>query len=578
MEVERRLPVWVTMVCGVTTLSSILISLLGIFLHLKNYRKPFEQRLIVRILVLVPLFSISCYCMLMSYKLGRLIEPIREIYEAFTIYTFFKLLVLMLGGERRIILMTVDQQPTSHPFPTSLFLKKVNISHPQHFLTIKRCILQYVWVKPLLYIIIFITSLLGIYDVNDVSMTSIFVWIGVCYNISVTVSLYSLAMFWKCLYNQLNAFNPWRKFLCVKLIIFASYWQGLIVGMLTWLGVFNENTGVGDGNLSILEQAGNLGIQIQNGLLCFEMIFFALLHWNSFPYTDFTVDKFPDAARMNTWVALKDFINIGDLIYDLKITTMYGDSYNLRNFDALTDSRIYNSSDTFNQKIYHGLRISADGKKYWINIDENEGSGRNIDGYDNIVANNFNNSSHISHDNSLNDSSVRSIRSFTDSIRGKHSKKGIVQTENIENQAKVLFGGASGSIGSSSNDKRISKSPQVNSTTPLLSEHANNNPNIERGGYVNNINVLIGDSNSVGFEEGNFTRDSEENLVEEEEPSFNDDLMKDERLYRYVKSHYVSEQAINYPVEYEYNHFDYSTRINRLRERVRSGNGSRVEV
>ena len=532
MELERTLPRWVMVICGITTISSILISTLGIFLHLKNYRKPFEQRLTVRILVIVPLFSLSCYCMLMSYKVGRLIEPIREIYEAFTIYTFYKLLVLMLGGERRIILMTVDKPPTSHPFPASLFLKKINISDPQQFLTIKRCILQYVWFKPLLYLVIFITSVLGIYDVNEVSPSSIFVWIGLCYNLSVTTSLYSLAMFWKCLYDQLSAFKPWRKFMCVKLIIFASYWQGIIIGLLNWLGVFKEREKV-----VLLNSSGNLGIQIQNGLLCFEMIFFALLHWSSFPYTDFIVLKYPDAARIKTMMAIKDCISIGDLIYDIKITTMYGDSYNLRNFDSIADSTIYNSSETFNQKIYQGLRISADGKKYWINVDEN-GNGTSSDPHD-----------------KFNENSKKSAGASTRSIRGKKSKSGIIKSENIENQARVLLG--------SSRDSENSQ--KMNSLTPLLNKKSDKD--LQRG-YVSNISDVLEDPTSSIF-----TAD-EEFSIPNNTPSgqygFGEDLMKDERLYRYVHNHYIPEQEINYPVEYRYNHVEYSTRIRKLRQKIQN--------
>lgn len=547
MEGERTLPKWIIIVCGFTTLSSVIISILGIFLHLKNYRKPFEQRLIVRILTLVPLFSISCYFMLMSYKIGRLIEPIREIYEAFTIYTFYKLLVLMLGGERRIILMTVNQAPTSHPFPASLFLKKVNISHPQHFLTIKRCILQYVWVKPLLYIIIFITSILGLYDVNDVSSTSIFVWLGICYNISVTTSLYSLAMFWKCLYDQLNVFNPWRKFMCVKLIIFASYWQGLIIGLLNWLGAFKEDNILFTMNSS---SDGNLGIQIQNGLLCFEMIFFAMLHWNSFPYNDFGIDKFPDAGKMKTWIAMKDWICLGDLIHDICSTTMYGDSYNLRNFDALTDSTVYNGSDTFNQKIYQGLRISADGKKYWISIDNENNRNDFIDDNDNQDNDNNNNNNSNNNNNDNNNVYGKFIGS---TIKGK---------QNIENQAKILMSNSNDR--NDFNKKAIKTSDLINSYTPLLHDKKSSHE-ISRG-YVTDINDLFDESNgSIFNESGSLADNDNQQLI------MNEDLIKDEYLYRYVKSHYISEEATNYPVEYQYNLIDHSSRIQKLREQVRSG-------
>lgn len=368
MESERRLPRWVLQICGITSTISLFVSLVGIYLHLRNYRKPFEQRLILRILMVVPLFSISCYLVLLNSPIGQVVEPIREIYEAFVIYTFYKLLVLMLGGERKIILMTVNKPLTSHPFPNNLFLKKIDISDPKHFLTIKRCILQYVWMKPLLYIIILITTLMGVYDVNDISTKSIFVWLGIVYNLSVTISLYSIAMFWKCLYVELAPFNPWRKFLCVKLIIFASYWQGLAVGLLTWIGVFKNSESIVNEFLTA-NKHGNLGTQIQNGLLCLEMVFFAYLHWKSFPYTDFVGDTILGGARMKTKFAVKDWMSIGDLINDIKVTTIYGDNYNLRNFDSLSDSNVYNCSDTFNKKIYQGLRVSYDGRKYWLDGD-----------------------------------------------------------------------------------------------------------------------------------------------------------------------------------------------------------------
>ncbi|AWU76156.1 uncharacterized protein C5L36_0C01020 [Pichia kudriavzevii] len=408
---------WVYGVCGISTLISIAVSFVGIWLQLKNYRKPFEQRLIVRILALVPIFAISCYCMLTKPSIGHVIEPIREIYEAFVIYMFYKLLVLMLGGERRIILNTVNKPAIK------LGILEVNISDPRHFLMIKRCILQYVWMKPLLLCGIFIGTKLGIYDANDISVHSLFLWIGIFYNLSVTVSLYSIALFWRCLYEELAVFDPWRKFLCVKLIIFASYWQGIFIGIGNWLTGSN----------------GEFGGRIQNALLCVEMLFFARLHWVSFPYTDYL--KIPDAARMPTLMAMKDWISIGDLVHDLKVSFGYGvhDTYTLRNFDARDEST---DSGTFNQKVYQGLRVQGDGRRYWLDDD-----------------------------------------------------------------------------------------PSHSVNTPL---------------YVRDIEEL-------GY-----------GSLDE-----SDDFGKDEKLYSYVKSHYISEAEINYPVVYEYDMVDHSTRIRKLRNSLR---------
>ncbi|KAG7897312.1 hypothetical protein KL935_005268 [Ogataea polymorpha] len=349
---------WLIAVCGTTSLTSLMISTLAIYLQSSNFRKPFEQRLIIRILLIVPLFAITCFVTLINPSIGNIIEPIREIYEALVIYTFYKLLVYMLGGEREIIQHSFDKPKTNHPFPANIIFCPIDFSNPSHFLLVKRCILQYVWVKPLLYLVIIVGSIAGIYDSSDISWGSLYTWTGIAYNVSVTISLYYLAMFWKCLYSELKKFSPWGKFMCVKLIIFASYWQGLMLDVMTWAGLISQKSPSDLANLT--------GSQIQNALLCCEMIFFALLHWRSFPYTDFTQDKYGDAARVSTFHAFKDWISLGDLAYDLKMTTLYGDMYNFRNFDSINDNRIYPNSASFNQRIYDGLRYSSDGRKYWL--------------------------------------------------------------------------------------------------------------------------------------------------------------------------------------------------------------------
>jgi hypothetical protein len=548
MGTGTALPKWVIVICSTTTLLSILWSFTAIFFQVRNYRKPFEQRLIVRILLLVPLFAISCYSMLMNYPIGKLVEPIREIYEAFVIYTFYKLLVLMLGGERRIILMTVNKEPVSHPFPMSLLIRRVNISHPQHFLAIKRSILQYVWIKPLILLAISVSGVLGLYHPSDLSFSSVSLWLGIIYNMSVSLSLYTLAMFWKCLYDELNVFDPWRKFMCVKLIIFASYWQGLIIGGLSLLGVFDENTPRNASSLAGHGENFNLGVQIQNGLLCFEMLFFAWLHWNSFPYTDFTAEVLPDAARMRTRAAMNDWMSIGDLLYDLKITTMYGDSYNLKNFDSLTDSKIYDKSDTFNQKIYQGLRVSADGKKYWININD-EDETRNGQGEREI--------------SSLPISGGSDIVSDANTGRGGNVSRykgsdASIQTQNIENQVRVLLG-SSPLVGSVGKDIPTDR-------TPLL------RANESKRKYLSHIDDLFNDSNLSECDESinqNGQRSDQWERIPSE-ISLNEELIKDEKAYEYVRRHYIPDEAINYPVEYEPGLTDYSTRINRLRRSMQT--------
>lgn len=472
----KEIPTVLLLLCGTSCSISLVISTLAIYLQLANYRKPFEQRLIVRILLVVPIFAVSCFVSLVNYQVGLFLEPVREMYEAFVIYTFYKLLIFMLDGERAIIQNTQGREPTEHFFPAKLILGPIEISDPKQFLTIKRMILQYVWVKPLLYVAIWTCTLLGCYDTNDISLSSAYFWLGIIYNMSVSISLYYLALFWKCLYSDLMPFHPWPKFLCVKIIVFASYWQGIFVGTLNYFGIFHD-TIPADKN----PQSLNTGVVIQNALLCLEMVLFSWLHWTSFPYTDFDSKSLPDSARVKTWTAFKDFINISDLIYDLKLTTMYGDSYNFRKFDSVNDLSVYRKSRAFNKKIYQGLRVSHDGSKHWVS-----GVG-----------------------------------------------------------------------------------PMPNSTIPLMKDYLPTSTPYMEGGAVGILHAQSG----LGSEYSSVSNDKDGEMVSNElfeNSDQSDDFSKDEKLYHYVKKHYITDKEINYPIVYDYRQIAYSHKITQMRTQLRA--------
>lgn len=82
----KRLGNAVIILTGVCTLIAILITVLAVWLQLKNYRKPLLQRYVVRILVLVPIFSAASWASLVSLKASAWIEPFRDVYEVSTMH------------------------------------------------------------------------------------------------------------------------------------------------------------------------------------------------------------------------------------------------------------------------------------------------------------------------------------------------------------------------------------------------------------------------------------------------------------------------------------------------------------
>jgi hypothetical protein len=112
-----------------------------------------------------------------------------------------------------------------HVPPFNYVFPKVDISNPRTFLWIKRGILQYTVLKPFLAFATIIMKATHTFEDGYIGLTSGYFWSGLLYNLSVTISLYSLGFFWLCLYWDLKPFRPVPKVYpsyCIKLTISFS--------------------------------------------------------------------------------------------------------------------------------------------------------------------------------------------------------------------------------------------------------------------------------------------------------------------------------------------------------------------
>ncbi|KAF2257828.1 DUF300-domain-containing protein [Lojkania enalia] len=306
---------------------------------------------------MVPIYSASSWASLVSLKAAFWIGPFRDVYEAFTIYTFFQLLINFIGGERALIILMTGRPPVPHLWPLNYLFSEVDISDPHTFLAIKRGILQYTWMKPILSIAAIIMKATGTYQEGYIGLSSGYFWSGLIYNVSITVSLYALAMFWVCMSHDLKPFRPMPKFICIKGIIFASYWQGFFLSILVWLrAIPGDVPGY---------TPDNLAAAIQDALICFEMPLFAMAHWYAFSWHDYADDTI-SAARMPVKYALRDAFGPRDLIQDTK-DTFGGKHYEYRYFDARDNILAHEASSSRTARMREGMRYERGGKgKYWI--------------------------------------------------------------------------------------------------------------------------------------------------------------------------------------------------------------------
>ncbi|KIK63485.1 hypothetical protein GYMLUDRAFT_57673 [Collybiopsis luxurians FD-317 M1] len=351
-----RLPLAVLILAGLSTLFAVVISATSIFLQLKNYRKPYLQRMVVRIMVMVPIYAISSFISLFSLEAAFFIDAVRDIYEAFVIYCFFVLLLSYLGGERSLLILLHGRPPKAPPFPFNFFKREIDVSDPYTFLFLKRGILQYVQVKPILAIATMILKACGKFNEGDLRARSGYLYVSIVYNVSICLSLYCLAMFWLCVHDDLKPFRPMPKFLCVKGILFFSFWQSIAVSIFVAAGLIKK--------LGPYTDSESISLGLTDTLICVEMPFFAIAHMFAFSHTDFIDRDKAFIGRMPISYAFKDAFGVKDVIEDTK-ATLRGERMDYREFEP--SEGFMHQGLGRERRIRAGLRYSKGGKrKYWL--------------------------------------------------------------------------------------------------------------------------------------------------------------------------------------------------------------------
>lgn len=163
-------------------------------------------------------------------------DAVRDLWEAVVIYCFLALILEWAGGEFlcaeyiQILPGTIKQV-----FPFNYLARWLRSPHlpeqillnPSFVKICRRATLQFVVIKP---IMAFLTMWLSL----SRSSWRIGWWYTeiVVYNITYTMALYALIYFYMATkyIPTVQAIRPLPKFLAVKLIVFATYWQSLIIG------------------------------------------------------------------------------------------------------------------------------------------------------------------------------------------------------------------------------------------------------------------------------------------------------------------------------------------------------------
>lgn len=293
---------------------TLVLSIREMLSHLYNWYAPDVQKFVVRILFMVrmlvvavvcivaliltipplgfqvPLYSVQSWLSLRFHGPARVyIDTLRDLYEAYVIQSFVYYLIELLGGEDRMaeILARKDDHFGEHGKFMKKLLRIERWQMGQDFLLqVKHGVLQYVVIKTFLTLLTtFVLLPSGLYGEGTFSWDYAYAYLTVILNISVLYAMYCLVKLFHAVKSDLRSpvdWHPLGKFLCVKGVVFFTWWQGVGIYFLKSQGVIDDI-----GNWS--------GEDVANGLIdylvCVEMTFFSIAHMFTFTYRDYLPEE-----------------------------------------------------------------------------------------------------------------------------------------------------------------------------------------------------------------------------------------------------------------------------------------------
>ncbi|XP_049591578.1 transmembrane protein 184C isoform X3 [Syngnathus scovelli] len=289
-------------IAGIFVFLTIPISLWDILQHLVHYTQPELQRPIIRILWMVPIYSLDSWLALRYPGLAIYVDTCRECYEAYVIYNFLVFLLNFLSNQYpSLVLMLEVQQQQDHLPPLCCCPP-----WPMGEVLLFRCklgVLQYTVVRPVTTVTALVCQLCGVYDEANFSFRNAWSYLVIINNISQLFAMYCLVLLYRALKEELTPIRPVGKFLCVKLVVFVSFWQAVLIAFLVKVGVISEKRTWDWASVEAVATG------LQDFIICIEMFLAAIAHHYTFTHKPY-IQEAEEGTCLDSFLAMWDFSDI----------------------------------------------------------------------------------------------------------------------------------------------------------------------------------------------------------------------------------------------------------------------------
>ncbi len=292
-----------------------LISFWHMSAHIRKLHEPTVQRKIIAIMWMIPIYSVSSWLGLVFVGAQAYLSIFKDMYEAYAIYTFLSFLIAILGRGDREAVITVLAQHADHlkapirmrpwvklePYASSRHKAEAVLDQCQFFT------LQFVLLRPITTILTVIFD-----EVHETLWDPKYpqFYINMVVNISIFFAFTGLVRFYHVVKNDLKWCSPFSKFLCIKGVVFMTFWQGIVISFIAH--TVYKNDSIENGEESTFNET-EWSKQAQSFLVCLEMFLFAIVHCFVFPTEEWEPgyqekEKRRIKANFGDTLALRDFV------------------------------------------------------------------------------------------------------------------------------------------------------------------------------------------------------------------------------------------------------------------------------
>jgi hypothetical protein len=128
-------------------------------------------------------------------------------------------------------------------------------------------------------IVAVVTQVFNRYCLESLNPAFSHVWVMAIEAVAVTIAMYCLIQFYVQIKDDIREHKPLLKVAAIKLVIFLSFWQSLLISFLTSTGAIKATTQI---------QTPDIKVGIPAMLLCIEMALFSIFHFWAFSWKPYT--------------------------------------------------------------------------------------------------------------------------------------------------------------------------------------------------------------------------------------------------------------------------------------------------